>query len=88
MMLLTAGLGALGTFGFFQVAFDWAEKLKYFADPANLPGDAAEPGEHFSLVPPWDVFSAAMLYAPLAATVAGAVFVLYLLLRGRFRRRK
>ncbi len=98
--LLTAGLGALGIFGFFQVAFDWAEKLKYFADPANLPGDAEGPGVQFSLVPPWvhlspnawrtpwDVFSAAMLYTSLAATVAGAVFVLYLLLRGRFRRRK
>ncbi len=98
--LLTAGLGALGIFGFFQVAFDWAEKLKYFADTANLPGTASGPGVHFSPMPPfvhlgpnawltpWDVFSAAMLYASLAATVIGAVFILYVLLRGRFRRRK
>ncbi len=98
--LLTAGLGALGIFGFFQVAFDWAEKLKYFADPSNLPGTAPGPGVQFSLMPPfvhlgpnawltpWDVFSAAMLYTSLAATAVGAVFIVYLLLRGRFRRRK
>lgn len=98
--LLTAGLGALGIFGFFQVAFDWAEKLKYFADTSNLPGNVSGPGVHFSPLPPfvhltpnawltpWDVFSAAMLYASLAATVAGTVFVVYLLLRGRLGRRK
>jgi hypothetical protein len=83
--LLTAGLGALGIFGFFQVAFEWGDKLKYFADPANLAGGAAGPGVRFSLMPPfvhlspnawltpWDGFSAAMLYASWAVTLVGAI---------------
>lgn len=98
--LLTAGLGALGIFGFFQVAFDWADKLKYFADPANVPGTATGPGVYFSPIPPfvhltpnawltpWDGFSAAMLYASLAVTFGGAMFILFLVLRGRLRKRK
>ncbi|WP_353256675.1 hypothetical protein [Hyphomonas sp.] len=98
--LLTAGLGALGIFGFFQVAFDWADKLKYFANLKAPPGTPSSEGVHFSLVPPfvhlpakawitpWDAFSAATLYFSLAATVVGAAFVVYLLLRSRFGNRK
>jgi hypothetical protein len=82
--LLTAGLGALGIFGLFQVAFEWGDKLKYFADPANLAGDATEPGVRLSPLPPfvnltpnvwltpWDGFSAATLIASWLVTLAGA----------------
>ena len=83
-------LGALGVFGFFQLAMMWADKLRDLKrdDGVEVSLGWAPPFLELSggnLDQPWNGFSVFVLYASMGFTIALVVFLIWRLARGFFR---
>lgn len=83
-------LGALGVFGFFQLAMMWADKLRDLSrnDDVSVSLGWAPPFLELSggnLDQPWNGFSVFVLYASMGFTFALVIFLIWRLARGFFR---
>lgn len=83
-------LGALGVFGFFQLAMMWADKLRDLSrnDQVSVSLSWLPPFLNLSggnLDQPWNEFSVFVLYASMMFTFALAVFLVWRVARGFFR---
>jgi hypothetical protein len=83
-------LGALGVFGFFQLAMMWADKLRDLSrnDDVSVSLGWAPPFLELSggnLDQPWNGFSVFVLYASMGFTIALVIFLIWRLARGFFR---
>ena len=83
-------LGALGVFGFFQLAMMWADKLRDLSrnDEVSVSLGWAPPFLELSggnLDQPWNGFSVFVLYASMGFTIALVIFLIWRLARGFFR---
>ncbi|MBY9066601.1 hypothetical protein K1X12_06800 [Hyphomonas sp. WL0036] len=83
-------LGALGVFGFFQLAMMWADKLRDLSrnDAVTVSLGWMPPFLELSggnLGQPWNGFSVFVLYASMGFTFALVVFLIWRLVRGFFR---
>ena len=83
-------LGALGVFGFFQLAMMWADKLRDLSrtDEVSVSLSWIPPFLNLSggnLDQPWNEFSVFVLYASMIFTIALVIFLVWRLVRGFFR---